>query len=110
MGQLVIPAESDLAGKLEVLMAQIEANIANTALLITTDAETNSAQVLPAATAVAVATTAPTNSSPYGFTTSAQPAAIVTAVNALEADVEALRQLLKTLVTALAAVGTVTAA
>jgi hypothetical protein len=33
----------------------------------------------------AVATTAPTNSSPYGFSTSAQAAAIVTLVNELRA-------------------------
>lgn len=107
--QISLPAATDVAEKLLIVLDQIEGNIANTALAITTDAEVTAAQVLAAATAVAVATTAPTNSSPYGFSTSAQALAIVTAVNTLEADVEAMRQLLKTLVAALAAVGTVTA-
>lgn len=38
----------------------------------------------------AVATTAPTNTSPYGYTTSAQAAAIVTLVNQLRSDLVAL--------------------
>ena len=46
---------------------------------------------LAAITSTAVATTAPTQTSPYGYTTSAQAAAIVTAVNALVTDVTNLR-------------------
>lgn len=38
----------------------------------------------------AVATTAPTNTSPYGYTTSAQAAAIVTLVNQLRSDLVSL--------------------
>lgn len=42
------------------------------------------------ASQAAVVTTAPTNSSPYGFSTSAQAAAIVTLVNELRAALVAL--------------------
>ena len=45
-----------------------------------------------AATAVAVGTTGATQSTPYGYTTAAQADAIVTAVNALIADVLQLRK------------------
>ena len=54
----------------------------------------------PAQTSVAVATTAPTNTTPYGYTTSAQAAAIVTAVNALVVDVAALVAYIGTIHTA----------
>lgn len=42
---------------------------------------------------IAVVTTAPTQTTPYGYTTSAQAAAVVTNVNALRADVLALTTL-----------------
>ena len=44
-----------------------------------------------ALTSAAVATTSPTNSSPYGYTTSAQAAAIVTNLNAVIADVAGIK-------------------
>ena len=50
-----------------------------------------------AATAVDVATTGPTTETPYGYTTSAQAAAIVTNINALVADVASIRTALNDL-------------
>lgn len=44
-----------------------------------------------AATATDVATTGATGDTPYGYTTAAQANAIVTAINALVADVAAIR-------------------
>ena len=64
------------------------------------------ARTIPAATAAAVATTASTNTSPYGYS-QAQADGIVTAVNALEADVLALRKVVVALVTDLEALGLV---
>jgi hypothetical protein len=62
------------------------------------------ARVVPAATATAVATTAATNSSPYGFT-QAQADALVAAVNALIVDVLALRKVNNALIDDLQSVG-----
>ena len=62
------------------------------------------AATVPTATAVAVATTAATNVIPYGFA-QAQADAIVTAVNALVADVLANRKLLNALIDDLQAAG-----
>jgi|ERR1017187_6187958 hypothetical protein len=66
------------------------------------------ARTIPAATAVAAATTgstvgAATNASAYGYTTAAQADAIPVAINALEADVLALKQIIVALVTDLEA-------
>jgi hypothetical protein len=47
---------------------------------------------IPNATAVAVATTSSTTTTPYGYTTQAQADAIPVAINALEADVLALKK------------------
>lgn len=58
-----------------------------------------------AATAVAVATTSPTNTTPYGFSTSAQAAALVTGVNALITDVAAIRTTLNNELAALQVAG-----
>lgn len=44
----------------------------------------------PTATAIDVATTAPTNTTPYGYSTSAQALAIITQGNALVTDVAGL--------------------
>lgn len=60
-----------------------------------------------AATAAAVATTGSTNTTPYGYTTSAQADAIVTAINALEADVLQDRKVLNKIIDALQALGIV---
>jgi hypothetical protein len=61
------------------------------------------ADVIPAATALAVATTASALTS-YGYT-EAQADSIPVAINALEADVLALRKMVVTLTLALEAVG-----
>lgn len=108
MSALSLPTESDAGGKLVVLLENIEAQIANTADFEITVAEVTSAIVLPNATAVDVVTTAPTTAA-YGFT-DAQAIAVLANINALVADVEALRQLNATLVSALAALGGVTIA
>ena len=62
--------------------------------------------VVPAATVEAVATTAATNSTPFGFS-EAQANAIPVAINALAADVLALRKALNAVIDELQAVGTV---
>lgn len=49
-------------------------------------------------TAAAIATTGASNSSPYGYTTAAQADAIVTAVNALVADVANVKQVLNSVI------------
>lgn len=56
-----------------------------------TQTYSTTAATVPAATAVAVATTAATSDAPFGYA-EAQANAIVTAVNALIADVLALRK------------------
>ena len=59
----------------------------------------------PTQTGVDVVTTAPTTSTPYGYTTSAQAAAIVTELNATVADVAALVMAFDALVTLLVDAG-----
>lgn len=103
---LVIPAEADAAGKLVFLLENLETQLADTTAFAITVSEVTSAKALPNATAVDVVTTAPATGS-YGYT-QAQAAAVLTEVNALVADVEAIRQLLATIVTALANVGVLT--
>jgi hypothetical protein len=97
-------AESDLG----VILAAIKSQIANVAQFKITVSEATLAQALPNAVAAAVVTTAPTTGA-YGYT-QAQATAIVSSLNSLITDVEALRQLNATLVTALANVGIVTIA
>ena len=87
------------------LIAFIEAAKANATAVVITKTYNTPAEVIPAATAVAVATTGSTLTTPYGYTTSAQADAIPVAVNALEADVLALRKMVVTLTQALEAVG-----
>lgn len=58
-----------------------------------------------AATAVAVATTGATAVTPFGYTTAAQANAIVTAVNALIADVLQVRKVLNSVIDQLQASG-----
>jgi len=53
----------------------------------------------------AVATTAPTTTTPYGFTTSAQAAALITLVNALQVSYNALQVDVAALNTALSGAG-----
>jgi hypothetical protein len=55
-------------------------------------------RTVPNATFAALATTAATNVTPYGFTTAAQANAIATQVNALAADVLILKQLIVALI------------
>jgi len=62
------------------------------------------ARTVPNATAVSVATTAATNSSPYGYA-QAQADAIPVAINALEADVVALKKVIGAIIDDLQAVG-----
>lgn len=69
-----------------------------------TQTYSTTAVTVPAATAVAVDTTAATNSSPYGFA-QAQADAIVTAVNALIADVLAVRKTQNSIIDILQAAG-----
>jgi hypothetical protein len=54
------------------------------------DTRLANAGALPAATQLAVATTGSSNSSPYGYTTSAQADAIVAALNAARTDIAAI--------------------
>lgn len=56
-------------------------------------------------TAIAVATTAPTNTTPYGYSTSAQALAIITQGNANRTDIEALITELDALQTKLTTAG-----
>lgn len=63
-------------------------------------------QTVAAATSVAVATTAATNSSPYGFA-QAQADAIVTNLNAVIADVLQLRKVVNSIIDDLQAQGVV---
>lgn len=56
---------------------------------------------VPAATATAIATTGSTVTTPYGYTTSAQADSIPIGINALEADVLALRKVIVALVNVL---------
>lgn len=58
-----------------------------------------------AATAAAVATTGATQTSPFGFTTAAQPNDLITSHNALLADVAALRTQLNLLLARMRAHG-----
>lgn len=69
-----------------------------------TQTYSTAARTVPNATAVAVVTTAATNSSPYGFA-QAQADAIPVAINALEADVLALKKVITALIDDLQAVG-----
>lgn len=64
-----------------------------------------SARTVPNATVAAVATTGSTTSTPYGFSTSAQADAIPVAINALSADVLALKKLVVAIIDDLEAVG-----
>ena len=67
----------------------VQARVGAYTMTYATGSRTNSAP-----TSSSIATTSPTNSSPYGYTTSAQAAAIVTAINELAADVVNLKQVL----------------
>lgn len=62
------------------------------------------ARTVPAATAAAVATTAATNSSPYGYA-QAQADAIVTALNATIVDVDALKKVVNSIIDDLQTLG-----
>lgn len=64
---------------------------ASTTDLISFYGVTAVAQPNPATTATSVTTTASVSASPFGFTTSTQANAIVTALNAIIVDVAALR-------------------
>jgi len=63
---------------------------------------------VPNQTAVAVTTTGSSNSSPYGYTTSAQADAIPVAINACEADILENRKLINGIINALTAAGLAT--
>lgn len=52
----------------------------------------------PSPTATAVATTTATNVTPYGFTTAAQPNALVAAVNALITDLAETKKVLNAVI------------
>ena len=62
---------------------------------------------VPAATVAAVATTGATTSTPYGYAGAAQADAIPVAINALTADVLALRKVINSLIDDLQAAGMV---
>ena len=99
---MVFPADSDYAGD---LVAFVDAAKANAAAVVITKTYDTPADVIPAATAAAVPTTASTTTTPYGYTTQAQADDIPVAINALEADVLALRKMVVTLTQSLEAVG-----
>ena len=84
------------------------AKAANQAASVYTLTYNTASHTVPAATAVAAATTGSTTTTPYGYTTSAQADAIPVAINALEADVIALKKVIVQLVLDLAAIGAVT--
>ena len=71
-----------------------------TAFTLTYD---TAADTVPAATVAAVATTGSTTTTPYGFTTSAQADSIPVNINALTADVLALRKVLVAVINTLIA-------
>lgn len=63
-----------------------------------TQTYSTAARTHPVMTAAAVASTASTQVTPFGFTTAAQADAIPTAINALEADLLAVKKLLNALI------------
>ena len=71
-----------------------------------TQTYSTSATTVPDATVEAVATTGATSSSPFGFA-EAQANAIPTAINALAADVLALRKVINGIIDELQSAGTV---
>jgi hypothetical protein len=90
----------DVADKLVALIDALEASQATTI----TKTFSTAGDTIADATAVDVATTASTTTTPYGYTTAAQADGIVTNLNAAIADIAVLRGLIVTLVDALQSV------
>lgn len=94
-----------LEDNFEQVWASYQALIASKAATTFTKTFNTPSTTIAAATAAAVATTASTTTTPYGYSTQAQADAIPVAINALEADVAALRELAVGIVDVLQAIG-----
>jgi hypothetical protein len=96
-------ANADLSRDIPYLLEQAF-GIARTKTTYTQTYDT-AASTVPAATVAAVAETAATQTTPYGYADAAQADAIPVAINALTADVLALRKVVTQLIDDLQAAG-----
>ena len=85
--------------------AELDALVAGAPSTAYTQTYSTAARTVPDATVAAVATTAATNSSPYGYAGSAQADAIPVAINALAADVLALKKVITAIIDDLQTMG-----
>ena len=119
-GDVVILTDEQSAKLLDTVFTKTVVNSAGNALPVLIDGGaygtvfqtgTQTARTAPAAiTSTAVSTTAPTNTTPYGYATSAQASAIITAINALVTDVTNIRAEIVALTNALISAAILTGA